>query len=73
MAGVVPHAGLMYSGPVAAALYARVELQQRLIILCPNHTGLGSPAAINRQGTWFTPFGRCEAPARICRDSDTLY
>lgn len=57
IAGVVPHAGLMYSGHVAAALYARVELQARLIILCPNHTGLGSPAAINRQGTWFTPFG----------------
>lgn len=57
MAGVVPHAGLVYSGHVAAALYARVELQQRLIILCPNHTGLGSPAAINREGTWFTPLG----------------
>lgn len=57
MAGVVPHAGLMYSGHVAAALYATFELQQRLIILCPNHTGLGSPAAINREGTWFTPLG----------------
>jgi len=57
MAGVVPHAGLMYSGHVAAAFYARVELQNRLIILCPNHTGLGSPAAINREGTWFTPLG----------------
>ena len=57
MAAVVPHAGLMYSGHVAAALYATIELQKRLIILCPNHTGLGSPAAINREGTWFTPLG----------------
>jgi len=57
MAGVVPHAGLVYSGHVAAAFYARVELQPRLIILCPNHTGLGSPAAINREGTWFTALG----------------
>jgi MEMO1 family protein len=54
---VVPHAGLMYSGHVAAALYAITELPRRFIILCPNHTGLGHFAAINREGAWHTPFG----------------
>ena len=54
---VVPHAGLMYSGHVAAALYATAELPKRLIILCPNHTGAGHFAAINREGAWRTPFG----------------
>ena len=54
---VVPHAGLMYSGHVAAALYALAELPRRLIILCPNHTGIGHPAAINRDGEWRTPLG----------------
>jgi AmmeMemoRadiSam system protein B len=54
---VVPHAGLMYSGHVAAAFYTRAELPKRLIILCPNHTGLGHFAAINREGAWRTPFG----------------
>ena len=44
---VVPHAGLMYSGHVAAAFYALAELPKRLIILCPNHTGFGHPAAIS--------------------------
>jgi MEMO1 family protein len=53
----VPHAGLMYSGHVAAALYARAELPRRLVILCPNHTGAGHFAAINREGAWRTPFG----------------
>lgn len=54
---VVPHAGLMYSGHVAAALYAAVELPKRYIILSPNHTGLGHFAAINRAGAWRTPLG----------------
>ena len=43
---VVPHAGLMYSGHVAAAFYAAAELPKRFIILCPNHTGAGHFAAI---------------------------
>lgn len=63
--GIVPHAGLMYSGHVAAAFYGRVELQARLIILCPNHTGLGAPAAINREGTWFTPLGDLEIDTEL--------
>jgi AmmeMemoRadiSam system protein B len=55
---VVPHAGLMYSGHVAAAFYAAADLPKRFIILCPNHTGLGHFAAINREGAWRTPFGK---------------
>src|SRR5258705_5930108 len=54
---VVPHAGLMYSGHVAAAFYAAAELPRRFIILCPNHTGFGHFAAINREGKWSTPLG----------------
>ena len=55
--GVVPHAGLMYSGHVAAAFYGVADLPKRYIILCPNHTGLGHFAAINREGEWRTPLG----------------
>lgn len=54
---VVPHAGLMYSGHVAAAFYAIADLPKRLIILCPNHTGYGHFAAIDREGAWRTPLG----------------
>jgi AmmeMemoRadiSam system protein B len=54
---VVPHAGLMYSGHVAAAFYALADLPKRFIILCPNHTGAGHFAAINRSGAWRTPLG----------------
>lgn len=54
---VVPHAGLMYSGHVAAAFYGSAELPKRFVILCPNHTGYGHFAAINREGVWRTPLG----------------
>jgi AmmeMemoRadiSam system protein B len=54
---VVPHAGLMYSGHVAASFYSLADLPKRFIILCPNHTGAGHFAAINRQGDWRTPLG----------------
>ena len=54
---VVPHAGYMYSGHVAGAVFARIELPRRFIILCPNHTGLGTPLSIMSRGSWQTPLG----------------
>jgi MEMO1 family protein len=54
---VVPHAGYMYSGHVAGAVYRRLDLPQRTIILCPNHTGMGEPLAIMSRGAWHTPLG----------------
>lgn len=62
---VVPHAGLMYSGHVAAAFYASADLPKRLIILCPNHTGIGHFAAINRDGAWRTPLGDAQIDAPL--------
>lgn len=54
---VAPHAGLVYSGHVAASLYQALELPRAFVILCPNHTGLGSSAAIDPSGAWRTPLG----------------
>jgi len=54
---VVPHAGYMYSGHVAGAVYARLALPARYFVLCPNHTGAGHPLAINSDGAWGTPLG----------------
>ena len=52
---IVPHAGYMYSGHVAGAVYARIEIPQRCIVLCPNHTGAGPPLSITSEGAWQTP------------------
>jgi AmmeMemoRadiSam system protein B len=62
---VVPHAGYVYSGRVAAAVYARVALPDRCIILGPNHTGRGAGAAIMSAGEWETPLGRLAIDAEL--------
>lgn len=55
---VVPHAGYVYSGPVAGAVYARLEIPETVVILCPNHTGRGAPAALDPSDAWETPLGK---------------
>jgi len=54
---IVPHAGYVYSGPVAGAVYARLRLPATAVILCPNHTGRGAPAALDPSDAWRTPLG----------------
>ena len=63
---IVPHAGYMYSGQVAGAVYSRVKLPLRNIILCPNHTGLGSPLSIMKCGAWQTPLGEMQIDEDLC-------
>jgi AmmeMemoRadiSam system protein B len=55
---VTPHAGYVYSGSVAGAVYGQLQIPQRVVILCPNHTGKGHPLAIMSNGTWETPLGQ---------------
>ncbi len=56
---VVPHAGYMYSGRVAAYAYAEIakRFPRKFVILGPNHTGRGSPVALFPSGEWETPLG----------------
>jgi len=62
---VAPHAGYIYSGGVAGAVYSRLEIQKHCVILCPNHTGKGSPLAIMVNTVWQTPLGEVRADAEI--------
>lgn len=64
---VVPHAGYMYSGRVAASVYARVEFPESFVILGPNHTGLGAGAAIMTYGQWETPLGQVQIDQELGR------
>ncbi len=54
---MAPHAGYVYSGAVAGAVFASLKVPQRCIVLGPNHTGKGRPLAIMSDGTWETPLG----------------
>jgi len=55
-----PHAGLIYSGAVAGAVYSSVDLPDTVVLIGPNHTGLGAPVSIMREGRWETPLGAVE-------------
>jgi len=60
---VCPHAGYIYSGPVAAKAYYELASDGRpdtIVILGPNHTGHGSGLAIVNEGSWRTPLGNVE-------------
>jgi AmmeMemoRadiSam system protein B len=54
---VAPHAGYIYSGGVAGAVYSRIDIPEHCIILCPNHTGKGQALAVMATTTWQTPLG----------------
>ena len=57
LAIVVPHAGLMYSGQVAGAVYSRVDLPKTVLLLGPNHWRLGASASVAARGWWRIPLG----------------
>ncbi len=54
---VVPHAGYIYSGHVAGAVYGALRLPSRYILMGPRHRPPGEPLAIVSKGFWRTPLG----------------
>ncbi len=61
--GVIsPHAGYMYSGPVATNSFYSISSQkpELVIITGPNHWGLGCNVAVMKEGVWKTPLGEVE-------------
>ncbi len=52
---ISPHAGLIYSGQVAGAVYSSIEFPQTFILLGPNHTGQGASISIMASGSWEIP------------------
>ncbi|HVM92385.1 MAG TPA: AmmeMemoRadiSam system protein B [Terriglobales bacterium] len=54
---IAPHAGYIYSGHVAGAVYSQLEIPEHCIVLCPNHTGRGVPLSIMTSTAWQTPLG----------------
>jgi MEMO1 family protein len=65
---LVPHAGYMYSGHVAGAVYGKLQLPSRFVLLCPNHTGGGQPLSIMSGGRWQTPLGEVEIDQELAND-----
>ncbi len=65
---MVPHAGYMYSGHVAGAVYAAIEIPSRCILLGPRHFPRGQPMAILSEGSFRTPLGDAAIDAEMAAD-----
>lgn len=67
--GVVsPHAGFVYSGAVAGAVFSTISLPDTYIIIGPNHTGSGRPFSIMADGSWMTPLGEVKIDKELAAD-----
>lgn len=67
VAVVAPHAGYVYSGRVAGATYSQVNIPHRVIILAPNHTGMGARLSLYPGEAWHTPLGRVPVDRELNR------
>ncbi len=71
--GVIsPHAGYIFSGSVAGEVFSSVLLPSKFIILCPNHTGFGTPLSIMSSGKWVTPLGDVEIDETLAKKLKAL-
>lgn len=62
---MLPHAGHMYCGKVMGQTLSRCILPRRLVLLCPDHTGQGSPLGVWPEGAWRTPLGDMPVDAEL--------
>jgi AmmeMemoRadiSam system protein B len=72
---LVPHAGYVYSGRVAGAVYARIAIPKKILFLGVRHYPRGENAAILSSGAWRTPLGDAaidEALAEALREACPL-
>jgi AmmeMemoRadiSam system protein B len=65
---VAPHAGYMYSGHVAGAVYSAIEIPSRCILLGPRHFPGGEAMAIISEGSWRTPLGDAQIDSKLAAE-----
>lgn len=62
----MPHAGYIYSGPTAAAVFSRIVVPGLVVIVAPNHTGISeadSGVSLWESGAFRTPLGEVPVDA----------
>ncbi|MDZ7760007.1 MAG: AmmeMemoRadiSam system protein B [Desulfovermiculus sp.] len=64
---MLPHAGHIFSGHVAGATLAKVNLPSSVLLLGPNHTGQGEAVAVWPDGNWLLPDAHLEVDADLAR------
>ncbi len=66
-AAMVPHAGLIYSGRIAADVLRRLKIPRTVIVLSPKHTPLGMDWAVAPHQSWAFPGGRLESDVQVAQ------
>lgn len=64
---LVPHAGYVYSGRVAGAVFARIEVPRKVIVLGVRHFPRGENTAILSDGAWRTPLGDLQIDSQLAQ------
>jgi AmmeMemoRadiSam system protein B/AmmeMemoRadiSam system protein A len=64
---MMPHAGLQYSGKVAADALRRVKIPSTVIVLCPKHSPLGVEWAVAPHEAWTLPTGQVPADPELAK------
>lgn len=65
---VVPHAGWLYSGKVAGAVYSLLPDADTVIFVATNHTGLGGGISLFPEGKWEMPFGSVSTDGKFSKE-----
>ena len=71
---ICPHAGYAYSGPIATHSYYAISSEkfEVVIIIGPNHWGVGCNVATMKEGEWQTPLGNVEVDSELCKELNKI-
>jgi AmmeMemoRadiSam system protein B len=70
---LVPHAGYIYSGAVAGAVFARMIFPKQILVLGVRHSPMGEDLAILSEGAWRTPLGDAPVDATLAQKIKAAY
>ncbi len=66
-AALVPHAGWVYSGHIAAQVLSRIEMPATIVVLCPKHHAGGAECAVAPWSRWQFPGGSVEVDVALSK------
>ncbi|MBE6488909.1 MAG: MEMO1 family protein [Methanosphaera stadtmanae] len=72
---VVPHAGYVYSGLTASYAFKQLlydRLPETIVIIGPNHTGIGREISVSTSNKWNTPLGDVDVDVEFCEELDKV-
>jgi AmmeMemoRadiSam system radical SAM enzyme/AmmeMemoRadiSam system protein B/AmmeMemoRadiSam system protein A len=66
-AALIPHAGWIHSGALAAAVLSRIKIPAQTIVFCPRHRAGGAAWAVAPYGRWLFPGGQLAGDPQLAR------